>query len=41
VPDFRYYALADGVEAFLAGSEAPFRGGKAQPRADPQLMLPI
>jgi len=41
VPDFRYYALADGVKAFLAGCEAPFRGGKTQPRADPQLMLPI
>ncbi len=41
VPDFRYYALADGIKAFLEGCEAPFRKGKAQPRADPQLMLPI
>jgi hypothetical protein len=41
VPDFRYYALADGVKAFLAGSDTPFRGGKTQPRADPQLMFPI
>ena len=41
VPDFRYYALAEGVKAFLAGCEAPFRGGKVQPRADPQLILPI
>jgi len=41
VPDFRYYALADGIKAFLEGCEAPFRKGKAQPRADPQLMLPL
>lgn len=41
VPDFPHYALADGIKAFLFGSEAPLREGKAQPRADPQLMLPI
>jgi len=41
IPNFRYYALADGIKAFLEGSETPFRAGKAQARADPQLMLPI
>jgi len=41
MPDFLYYALADGIKAFLAGCETPFRTRKAQPRADPQLMLPI
>ncbi len=41
VPDFRYYALADGVKAFLFGSEAPLRERNVQPRADPQLMFPI
>ncbi len=41
IPNFRYYALADAIKAFLEGSETPFRAGKAQPRADPQLMLPI
>jgi len=41
IPNFRYYALADGIKAFLEGSETPFRAAKAQPRADPQLMLPI
>lgn len=41
IPNFRYYALADGIKAFLEGSETAFRGGKALPRADPQLMLPI
>jgi hypothetical protein len=41
IPNFRYYALADGIKAFLEGSETPFRATKAQPRADPQLMLPI
>ena len=41
VPDFPHYALADGIKAFLFGSEAPFRQGNARARADPQLMLPI
>ena len=41
IPNFRYYALADGIKAFLEGSETPFRAAKDQPRADPQLMLPI
>jgi hypothetical protein len=41
IPNFRYYALADGIKAFLEGSEPPFRATKAQPRDDPQLMLPI
>jgi len=41
IPNFRYYALADGIKAFLEGSQTPFRTGKAQARADPQLMLPI
>lgn len=41
IPNFRYYALADGIKAFLEGSQTPFRTGKAQPRADPQLMLPL
>ena len=41
IPNFRYYALADGIKAFLEGGQTPFRAGKTQPRADPQLMLPI
>lgn len=41
IPDFRYYALADGIKAFLEGTETPFRAGRARQRADPQLMLPI
>jgi hypothetical protein len=41
IPDFRYYALADGIKALLAGCHTPFRPGQAQPRADPQLMLLI
>ncbi|UCD58272.1 MAG: transposase [Candidatus Hydrogenedentota bacterium] len=38
---FRYYALADGIKASLAGCEAPLHHGNARPRADPQLMLPL
>jgi hypothetical protein len=41
IADFRYDALADEIEAFLAGCETPFRAGKAKPRADPQLTLSI
>jgi hypothetical protein len=41
IPNFRYYALADGIKALLEGSETAFRARKALPRADPQLMLPI
>jgi len=40
-PDLRYYAPADGIKAFLAGCKTAFRPGKAQPRADPRLILPI
>jgi hypothetical protein len=41
VAGLRYYALADGIKASLAGCEAPLRNANAQPRADPQLLLPI
>jgi hypothetical protein len=41
IPDFRYYALADGIKALLAGCQTPFRARQARPRADPQLMLLI
>lgn len=41
IPDFRYYALADGIKALLAGCQTPFRAGETHARADPQLMLLI
>jgi hypothetical protein len=41
IPDFRYYALADGIKWSFEGSQTPFRSPKEQPRADPQLMLLI
>ena len=40
IPDFRCCILRDGVKAFPEGSETPFRAAEAQPRSDPQFMLP-
>ena len=39
--NFGYYALADGIKAFLEACETPFWAAKAQARADPRPMLPI
>jgi hypothetical protein len=41
IPDFRYYAAADGIKSNLEGCQTPFRLPGMHPRADPQLMLPI
>ncbi len=41
IPTFGYYALAGSIKAFLEGCDTPFQARKPQPRADPQLMLPI
>jgi len=41
VPDFRYYALADGIKWALEGRQTPFWSHPHQARADPQIMLPI
>jgi hypothetical protein len=39
VPDFRYYAAADGIKSAFEGSDAPFRPLSKQPYADLQLTL--
>jgi len=41
VPDFRYYALADGIKWAFEGCQTPFWSHPHQARADPQIMLPI
>jgi hypothetical protein len=41
VPDFRYYALADGIKWTFEGCQTPFWSHPQQSRADPQIMLPI
>jgi hypothetical protein len=41
IPDFRYYALADGIKWTFEGCQTPFWSHPQRPRADPQIMLPI
>lgn len=41
IPDFRYYAAADGIRWSFAGCQTPFRECTERTRASPQLMLPI
>jgi hypothetical protein len=41
IPDFRYYALADGIKWAFEGCQTPFWSGSQRSRADPQIMLPI
>jgi hypothetical protein len=41
VPDFRYYALADGIKWAFEGCQTPFWSHPQRSRADPQIMLPI
>jgi hypothetical protein len=41
VPDFRYYALPDGIKWTFEGCQTPFSSYPQRPRADPQIMLPI
>jgi len=41
IPDFRYYALADGIKWAFEGYQTPFWSHPQRSRADPQIMLPI
>jgi hypothetical protein len=41
IPDFRYYAAADGIRSNLEGCQTPFCLAGVHSRADPQLLLPL